>query len=167
MFDADTKAVCFTGHRIIGADFDEEMLDGYLNRLVDINYTIFICGGALGFDTLVAEKIIKLKKDNPQIKLYIYAPCRDQDKKWSFSDRRRYKKILDNADVINVMAEKYYDGCMRVRNYKMVDDARLCICYLNNTVRSGTAQTVRYAQKTKKPVINVSSYGKEVLDELL
>ncbi len=162
----DIKSVCFSGHRVICADFNEERLDHYLKRLIDINYTVFICGGALGFDTLVAEKIIKLKKDNPQIKLHIYAPCRDQDKKWSFSDKRRYKKILDKADLVIVMAESYYDGCMRARNYKMVDDASACICYLNNTVRSGTAQTVRYALKTKRPVINVSEFAAEVLKEL-
>jgi hypothetical protein len=54
------------------------------------------------------------------------------------------------------VAERYYDGCMRARNYKTVDDANACICYLNGDVRSGTAQTVRYAKKKPIPVINVS-----------
>ena len=154
--DERIETVCFTGHRIIGADFDEERLDYYLDRLIAVNYNTFICGGALGFDTVVAEKIIRLKREFPHIRLHLYLPCKDQDKKWSFSDRRRYKKILESADYVKIMAESYYDGCMRDRNYKMVDDARACVCYLNNESRSGTAQTVRYAKKKPIPVVNVS-----------
>ena len=152
----EIKAACFTGHRIIGSDFDESKLDWYLNRLIEVNYNTFICGGALGFDTVVAEKIIALRREHPHIRLHIYVPCRNQDERWSLSDKRRYRRILESADFVNVMSEYYYDGCMRARNYKMVDDATVCICYHNGDLRSGTAQTVRYAEKKHIPIINVS-----------
>jgi len=164
--DMEMRAVCFTGHRIIGRDLDEEKLDYFLHRLAEIGYGTFICGGALGFDTLVAEKVIRLRKEFPHIRLHMYLPCRNQDSKWSFFDRRRYKRILDSADDVVVMAESYYDGCMRARNYKMVDDADLCMCYLNNDQRSGTAQTVRYAIKKMVSVINVATDGDRILKEL-
>ena len=160
------KAICFTGHRIIGPDLNEDLLDKLLAKLTDKGYKTFICGGALGFDTFAAEKVIELKKKDPEIRLHIYVPCRDQDKKWSFSDKRRYKKILEKADLINIMAETYYDGCMKARNYKMVEDSAVCLCYLNNDLRSGTAQTVRYALKLKRVITNVSTYGATAYDEL-
>ena len=153
----EVKAACFTGHRIIGADFSEEMLDRYLDRLIEVGYNTFICGGALGFDTIVAEKIIRLRKSAPHIRLHLYLPCKDQDRRWSAADRKRYKRILDSADHVEVIAESYYDGCMRDRNYRMVDNARICICYLNNETKSGTAQTVRYAKKNGVAVINVAN----------
>ena len=156
MDNYEIKAACFTGHRVLGSDFDEERLDYYLYRLIAVNYNVFICGGALGFDTVVAEKLIELRKEHPHIRIHLYIPCRDQDKKWSPADKRRYKRILESADYVYVMAERYYDGCMRARNYKMVDDANACICYLSDDARSGTAQTVRYAKKKPIPVINVS-----------
>lgn len=152
----EIKAVCFTGHRVIGADFDEAMLDKYLLKLVGVGYNTFICGGALGYDTVVAEKILELRSSFPFIRLHLYIPCRDQDRRWSAADRKRYKRILDSADHVEVIAESYYDGCMRDRNYRMVDNARICICYLNNETKSGTAQTVRYAKKNGVAVINVA-----------
>ena len=41
---------------------------------------ILECGGALGFDTLVAKLIINLKIKYPYIKLVLILPCIEQTK---------------------------------------------------------------------------------------
>ena len=150
------RSVCFTGHRQIDKDLDARGLYNAMEALIEDGYNIFICGGALGFDTVAAKMVLEFKKINPEIKLHLYLPCSNQDARWSYADRIQYRKILASADYVDMPEQIYYDGCMRVRNYKMVDSSSVCICYLNNSVKSGTAQTVRYAERCGLKVINVS-----------
>ena len=151
------NTLCFSGHRYLGEDFDEARFLRLINAAATRGFNTFICGGALGFDTYAAEAVLKLKRNFPSIKLHLYLPCNDQDSRWSAADRKRYRKILSRADYVDCPDVPYYDGCMRDRNYRMVDASSLCICYLNNDLRSGTAQTVRYALKEGLVAMNVSS----------
>ena len=153
------NTVCFTGHRIIGSDFDENAFKMALDVAVKNGFDTFICGGALGFDTYAAEAIIKLKESHPHIELHLYLPCKDQELLWNQRDKDRYYEILKKADYIDCPDTPYYDGCMRVRNYKMVDSSSLCISYLNDNAKSGTAQTVRYACQSGLFTCNLSSSG--------
>ena len=74
-------------------------------------------------------------------------------------DKHTYAKILKKADFVDMPDVPYYDGCMKERNYKMVDSSAYCICYLTSNYRSGTAQTHRYATKHGLKIFNVA--GKE------
>lgn len=151
------KSVCFTGHRVIGYDFSIDRLRTYIKAMIEVaGVTKFIVGGALGFDTIVAKEILALKRDGAQIELHVYAPCNNQSAKWGILDKMTYNKILKQADYVNMVDRPYYDGCMRERNYKMVDNAKYCICYFNGKT-SGTSQTVRYAKKKGLEIYNTSS----------
>ena len=59
------------------------------------------------------------------------------------------------ADFIDMPDFSYYDGCMKIRNYKMVDASAFCICYMNSP-RTGTGQTYRYAVKCGLTVYNLA-----------
>lgn len=72
--------VAFTGYRPEKMPFVEEKHDeGYsrfreqqlkvINRLVERGYTHFISGVAMGFDTWVAEDVLKLQKKNKELHL--------------------------------------------------------------------------------------------------
>ena len=115
---------------------------------------------------LSAQLVLKFKEIYPHIQLHMYLPCSNQSERWSLSQRREYNKILARADLVDKVARPYYDGCMRERNYKMVDACDLCICYLNSLERSGTAQTVRYAKRRGRIIVNVSTKGEDFLDNL-
>ena len=148
------KSVCFTGHRILGNDFDINLLRSYVTELIqNEGASTFIVGGALGFDTVVAEEILALKKSGCEIELHVYVPCSNQSAKWSERDKKRYENILKQADYVDAVNEPYFDGCMRIRNYKMVDNADFCICYFTGKP-SGTLQTVSYARKKGLKVLN-------------
>lgn len=149
------KACCFTGHRILGRDFNESTLIRGIEYLIAQGVDTFICGGAMGFDTVCAEAVLEMKKIHPQVRLHIYAPCKNQDALWQKADRERYKRILKKADYVDVPKEEYFDGCMKIRNYKMVDDSAFCICYMNSP-RSGTGQTYRYAKGRGLTVFNIA-----------
>ena len=148
-------ACCFTGHRSLGRDFDKQRLRSEIEALICKGVKIFIAGGALGFDTEAATEVILQKMKGKDVKLYIYAPCTDQDKYWAPYQKTLYRKILEKADLVSMPSTPYTSQCMRERNYKMVDDSDYVIAYYNGEYRSGTGQTVRYAYKRSKQVINL------------
>jgi len=150
------KSVCFTGHRVMGKDFDLERLRALIKGLISVKgVDTFIAGGALGFDTVAAKEVLSLKAQGYDIKLHIYAPCSNQSEKWSRSDRATYNEILKAADYVDMPSRPYYDGCMRERNYKMVDNAKYCICYFTGKP-SGTSQTFYYAKRKGREIYNTS-----------
>ena len=148
---------CFTGHRIIEKDFDIEVLKRGIMYLVDLGVDTFICGGALGFDTICAKEVLNAKASYPHknIQLHIYAPCENQNAKWGRRDSEMYELLLEKADFVDVPATPYYTGCMKDRNFKMVDSSAFCICYLKN-LRSGTGQTYRYAKQNGLKIFNLA-----------
>ena len=152
-------ACCFTGHRVVGSDLNIATLRRGIEFLINKGVYVFIAGGALGFDTICAQEVLLMKEKYPQIQLHIYAPCNNQAERWKPSDVEIYEEILKGADYVDMPDIPYYVGCMKDRNYKMVDNAAYCIAYLNNISQSGTAQTVRYAKSKHLTVYNIA--GKE------
>lgn len=72
----------------------------------------FGAGGALGFDTVAAQTVIRLKVKYPKIRLILVLPCTDQAKFWNEDDSREYERIKKLADKTVYTSEKYYNGCM-------------------------------------------------------
>lgn len=149
------KVCCFTGHRFIPSYFDTSLISRGIDYLISRGVDTFIVGGAVGFDTLCAKAIIEARQKNPSIKLFVFAPCMGQDSKWSFKDQQTYKEILKSADFVDMPSRVYYNGCMKERNFKMVDASAYCICYFDGTFASGTGQTYRYAQKSGLTIYNL------------
>ena len=149
---------CFTGHRILGKDFSVSALDNAIEYMINKCVTIFICGGAIGFDTYAAEAVLRAKERHESIELHIYAPCNNQSAKWNIIQKNKYNEILEKADYVDMVDRPYYDGCMKERNYKMVDNSRYCICYFheNESRPSGTGQTFRYAKRQGLEIINLA-----------
>lgn len=148
--DNRNKTVCFSGHRIL-YDPKEEVeknLEAAVRQCIADGAKGFITGGALGVDTLAALTVIRLRKEYPDIRLMLALPCpaAEQTLKWSDSQREEYLNILDLADEVQVLSDKYTDKCMLDRNRFMVDNSGTLIYYLR-TERGGTGYTVRYAKK--------------------
>ena len=75
-------------------------LEKNIIKCIDDGYRYFGLGGALGFYTLSAETIIKLKERYPYIKLMLVLPCISQTIGWMESDIRKYNNIKLQADRI-------------------------------------------------------------------
>ncbi len=147
----------FTGHRKIEprhATVLPQKLDLLLEELIGEDYTEFCVGGAVGFDTVAALKVIEKKKKYGFIKLHLYLPCHGQDRSWSYNMKKAYSYVLENADSVRYACDSYTNGCMQKRNRAMVEDSELCIAYCGSS-SGGTFYTVSYAGQKGIKVINL------------
>ncbi len=149
---------CFTGHRFIPAAVREELtaaLDLRIAAVYDLGVREFRAGGALGFDTLAAQRVLAFRRTHPDCTLHLMLPCRDQHAKWRFGDRMTYQKLLSHADRVTVLQETYTAGCMHARNRALVEGSDICLAYLTSD-EGGTAYTCSFARTHGVPVINVA-----------
>lgn len=149
---------CFTGHRILSRE-DIQRIRPRLAQAVDAmirrGVTTFISGGALGFDQMAALEVLSRRDEgHAPIRLIIAQPCRSQAARWTAEQRRNYEQILARADEVVCLAETYYNGCMQARNRWMVEHAAYVIACMAR-LKGGTAQTVSYALKKDRQVLNL------------
>lgn len=155
--DIKAQTCCFTGHRKIPF-FNyviKKRLEMLISELVSKDVIYYCAGGELGFDTLAAEVVLKMKKTYPQIKLILVLPCKNQTKGWKDKDIEVYENIKSKCDKYIYTAQNYYAGCMFKRNRFLVDNSNFCICYLTEK-SGGTAYTVNYAKRQGLIVNNVA-----------
>lgn len=72
------QVCCFSGHRIIPKEKlpqIEKALEKMIIELISQGVIFFGNGGALGFDQLAAEKVLRLKEKYPHIGLVMVLPC--------------------------------------------------------------------------------------------
>ena len=145
------KVCCFTGHRkVVDAHAVRlcQLIDAEIEALIAEGYTVFRTGGALGFDTMAALRVLLMKKKKYSfITLELCLPCKDQTAKWKESAKGFYSFCLEHADKIRYVGEKYRSGCMFARNRMLVDGRDCCLAYCSPVVKSGGSRyTLGYAK---------------------
>lgn len=152
------KTCCFTGHRDIPSEVYQRLFsktEEMVENLIKEGYLFFGAGGALGFDTIAALAVLKLKEKYPDVRLILVLPCLSQTRGWSSHDVGIYEDIKSRADKVVYTSEEYTKGCMHKRNRHLVDNSSACIAYLTEN-KGGTAYTVAYAQKHGLTIYNVA-----------
>ena len=147
----------FTGHR--GIPSDRGFVLALAARILwayEQGCRNFYNGGAMGFDLLAAEQVLRLRSVHPEVRLYMILPLKGQEAKYSPEDTERYRRVLAAADGVEYTAERYYDGVMRERNARLSELGDICIAYVTRD-RSGSAQTARMCQRQGKPVYNIAN----------
>ncbi len=157
------KTCCCTGHRPKGFPFkygiDKRKHKAYLKMLeqkiklaiTEYGITNFISGMAIGVDLDFAETVLKLR-DKYSVTLECAIPCPNQTLKWNDKDKLRYESILECADEVNLISEKYTPECMLKRNRYMVDKSELVIAVFNGKEQGGTRYTINYAKNKNKTI---------------
>ena len=155
---ATTDRSCFfSGHRIISASLRpaiEHRIESACETLIhNHGVTDFITGGALGFDTLAALAVLRIRERYEDIRLQLFLPCTDQAKRWNNHDKSVWKQILESADEYKYITDgSYLPGCMQLRNRAMADAAAHGIVYCTKK-RGGTFYTLTYALDKGKHII--------------
>jgi len=151
------KTLCFSGHRPEKLPFkgdvnlpETKMLMSILfceiSNAVEDGYRYFITGMAKGIDLWAAKYVIDLKNTDPAIKLICAVPYDGYGKSWKGIDKWDLNYVFEKADDIVTVSPDYSKFCMRFRNEYMVDNSSKLIAVVAD-YRSGTGQTIRYAQK--------------------
>ena len=149
---------CFTGHRQLPPEKQAEIA-GRLERVIISLYQRGIryygAGGALGFDCLAAQTVLRLRESCPGMKLILVLPCLTQTRGWRPEDAAEYERIKAQADKVVYTSQEYTSGCMHKRNRHLVDNSSICVCYLTRD-SGGTAYTVNYAIRQGVSVVNLA-----------
>ncbi len=153
-----TKVACFSGHRKLPQNCEQLTadLETAIVSLIKRGVVFFGAGGALGFDMLAEEAVLRLKERYPQIKLVLVLPCppEQQTLKWNSEQKLHYYDILARADKVRVLSDRYTSTCMLDRNRHMVDCSGYLICYLRE-LSGGTYYTVNYADSVGVEIVRI------------
>lgn len=113
----------------------------------------YYVGGALGVDMWAGELILRLKEQPGygDIELVVVLPFKGHDAKWDERGKRRMDFLLRMCSDCVVVAKEDCRESYIKRNCYMVDHADYLVAVYDNerNLRSGTMQTVRYAEKCK------------------
>ena len=152
------KICCFTGHRIIEENEIlrlPQMLGEVIAELYKKGVREFRAGGAIGFDTIAALKVIAFRSSHPDVKLALMLPCRDQDSRWGTYDRETYRYIISCADSVVYAENTYTKDCMHRRNRALVSGSDFCVAYVRKP-DGGSAYTLNLAVREGVEIINLA-----------
>ncbi len=152
------RRCCFTGHRPEKLTEPEEVviagLEKEIRNAIADGLNVFISGMARGVDIWAAEIILKLRDAGEPIKLICALPHEGFEKKWRAEWQVRYTDILKSADLVRAINPGYSRDCYQVRNEWMVDHSARVIAVFNGQ-KSGTKNTIDYANKVGVPVVRI------------
>jgi len=142
--------VCFTGHRPEKLTVPERVVQRELEKEIRLAISegknVFISGMARGVDLWAAEIVLKLRNQNPEVKLICACPFEGFENSWNADAREQYRSILGKADLVRFICPHYSRSCFQIRNEWMVNHAAQVIAVFNGTP-SGTKNTVDYANR--------------------
>ena len=153
------KACCFTGHRDLPKGEAERLTEkarALILLLIQEGFTEFRVGGAVGFDMIMAELLLRLRDEKKQeIRIISVIPFPSWRAKWSSEEIRRQNVILEKSDEVIFVRQHYCQGIYMIRNRALADGAQVCIAYCNRP-KGGTAWTVRYAKQNGLRTYNLA-----------
>jgi uncharacterized phage-like protein YoqJ len=155
--------IAATGHRPdkLGgySDYARTALEAFaMGVLGDIGPDKVISGMAQGWDQAVAEACICLG-----IPFIAAVPFPSQPNLWPEPAQRRWQRLIAACERIDLGSSenpKHKFEAVKLlgdRNHWMVDNADQVLALWNGDLTGGTANCVRYAERRKKPPINVWS----------
>lgn len=153
--------ICATGHRpdkLFGYNLHipkyKSMIQLVEDTLIKENCNAVWTGMALGFDTIVAIAVLRLKKSGYNIDLNCAIPCQNSTAKWvNKEDIARFNDIIRMADHSIVVSDMpYQQYLLQVRNQYMVDHCDKVLALWDGSP-GGTLNCINYAKKVKKPII--------------
>ena len=149
--------VCFFGHRTME---DVSQVSRRLNQIIrhlltEKEYVEFLMGRDGDFDILAASIVKRAKNevrnDNSSLIWVLPYPTADLNQNY-----QSYAMYYDEIEICENGA--HFKAAFQKRNRSMIDRADLVVCYI--TRQSGGAyQTIRYAEKQGKKIINIAADG--------
>ena len=157
-FDRD-KVCCFTGHRSLSPEKREAVLPplraAVRSLALDRGYTVFLTGGAVGFDLLAAGEILSFRERYGGVSLYLLLPFPGYDRRWPEAERELLRRQIEKADGVLYASPAYGPGVYHARDRMLVNFSSVCVSFLEKST-GGTYFTVSYAHETGVEVISLA-----------
>ena len=148
--------VAFFGHRYVDNVFEiERRLEEQIRLLMNEHeYVDFLVGRNGEFDQLVSSTVRRTKRvyrdDNSSLVLMLpYATAE------YLNNQESYEDYYDEVEVSFATSKAHPKAAIQLRNREMVDRANLILCCIDHK-SGGAYQTIRYAEKQGKKVINLT-----------
>ena len=148
--------VAFFGHRYIDNPFRiEERVEEHIYRLLaEKEYVDFLVGRDGEFDQFASSAVLRVRKqyrdDNSSLILVLpYAKAEYLNNEESYHD------YYSDVEISYEASKAHPKAAIQIRNREMVDRADLILCWIERE-KGGAWQTVQYAIKQEKTVINLA-----------
>lgn len=152
----DIFTVAFFGHRHIDNSFkiDERLEEQIRCLLREKEYVDFIVGRSGEFDQFASSAVLHVRKavgdHNSSLTLVLpYATAE------YLNNAQFFEKYYDEIEICQESAQAHFKSAIQIRNRKMADRADLIICCIEHE-SGGAYQTIQYAQKQNKTIINLA-----------
>lgn len=169
-YELRRRTCAFTGHRELPPEalpFIEQELELLVRRAANRGVDTFVTGGALGFDTIAAQTILRLRETSlSHIRLSLALPCPEQADRWSTAHQAIYRKIKLAANEVNILSPHFTPGCMHKRNRYMADRSGFLIAYVDKT-SGGSFYTLQYAKKQGLRIRNIAPNAVQIENYLI
>ena len=145
---------CFTGHRPEKLDKPEAEVIEELKKEIHIaiadGFQTFISGMARGVDLWAVEIVLDLRANGAAIRLICASPYRGFEVRWSQDWQERYRRVMEQANLVRFICPSYSWDCFQRRNEWMIDHSARVIAVYNGGP-GGTRNTVEYARGREVP----------------
>ena len=81
---------------------------------------------------------------------------RDYPKAEYLNNVEYFEEYYDEIEICQASAKAHFKGAIQIRNREMVDRADLIVCCIDHEY-GGAYQTIQYAQKQNKKIINLAT----------
>ena len=142
----------FFGHRDVFCDLSDELYKAIETAITEYSITTFYVGDRGNFDRQASGTVFAMKKKYNNIRLVLVLPY--------FTNklneyRKAYEEQYDEIIIPSILDGVHPKGAITKRNRWMVDESELIISYITRDF-GGAYDTVEYAKKRNKRIINIS-----------
>ncbi|MCH5324487.1 MAG: DUF1273 family protein [Eubacterium sp.] len=88
--------------------------------------------------------VIKLREKYPHIQLHMLLPC-SKDKQtagWWSCEKEHYYRIINHADSVEYVSDRYRIGCIKKRNARLIELASIYVCYYDEDRTGGRTEHI-------------------------
>ena len=147
--------VGITGHRpdrFRDAEVAQELCDELVMTLKkQYEYIEFNLGGSTGTDQWVGDACIRYEVE---YNLFLPFPAEIQSKHWYKEQQDNLNTQIEKCNSLYIAGPKYKPANYFIRNRSIVDNADFLVCFWEGIHRGGTFDTLKYAMKKSKIVLN-------------
>lgn len=153
------QTCCFTGHRDIPSQQIPLIMnktEEYVRKLINQGVQYFGVGGALGYDTLAAQLLFRLREREFQhIRIILVYPFYGFTNRWKPEQQMVYDELFIRYDKTVCVSKYPSKSAYLQRDRHLVDFSGHCIAYCTKTY-GGTAYTLRYAKSKGVQIWNTA-----------